>query len=156
MVNLLALLGIAPSSKEQKQPVQRPKDGLTLEMYKLIKEQKPFSLVYIELVQKDGSVVGDPKYVCDLVGGKQRTKRVIDVIVPFGEQDTIYSKLESLAGAPFPSELLIGHASFPGHSETDIHMVGDLLVEAQNYKKRRSYAGRQPSPALTEQVLETA
>ncbi len=156
MINLLALLGIAPSSKEQKQPVQRPKDGLTLEMYKLINEQSPFSLVYIELVQKDGSVVGDPKYVCDLVGGKQLTKRVIGVIVPFGRHDEIYGKLESLAVAPFPSELLIGHSSFPGHSETDIHVVGDLLVEAQNYKKRRSYEGKQPSPALGERVLETA
>ncbi len=156
MIDLLALLGIAPSSKEEKQSEPRPKDGLTLEMYKLAKEQKPFSLVYIELVRKDGKVVGDSKYVCDLVGGKLLTKRGIGVIVPFGKHDSIYSKLESLAVAPFPSELLIGHSGFPGHSETDIHMVGDLLVEAQTYKKRRSYEGQQPSPAVGERVLETA
>ena len=92
MINLLALLGIAPSSGEEKQPEPRPKDGLMLEMYKLINKQEPFSLVYIELVRKDGKVVGDAKYVCDLVGGKLLTKRSVSVIVPFGKQDTIYGK----------------------------------------------------------------
>lgn len=155
MINLLALLGIAPSSEEQKTEVKHT-DSIMFDMYRLVNGEKPFSLVYVELVRKDGTVIGDPKYVCDLVGGKMIGKREIGVVVPLGTQDSIYSKLESLADAPFATELRISHAGYPGHSEKDRHIIGDLLVEVQTYKKRRTYAGKQPSPAIEARVLETA
>src|SRR5574342_63398 len=110
MLNLTALLGIAPSSrKEKKEEPQSTSYNVLVEVRRKINAQEPFTLVYVELAKANGAVVGDAKYISDLVGGTVLTKKNVGVLVPLGGQQAVYDKLEQLSQAPFASELRIGY-----------------------------------------------
>ncbi len=159
MLSLTALLGIAPSSKkeERKGEISERTSTIVNDMHQKVNAEEPFSLVYIDVLRKNGQLMGDTKYICQLVGGKMVTPRNIGVIVPFGKTDLVYKKLEQLADAPFRSELGISRVSYAGPSEEQKDAVHYLLVEAQKYRTRRAYAGKQPeSSTASEKSLECA
>jgi hypothetical protein len=156
MFKLNSLLGTAPSSREEE--VRKEETySIMVDMRKRINAEEAFSFVYVELARQNGKTVGDTKYISELVGGVPLTSRSIGVLVPFGEARKVYAKLEQLVEAPFQSELRIGHSSFPGQSEQERHIIGDILVEAQRYRTRRTYTGKQSNPpASGEKLLECA
>ncbi len=158
MINLTALLGIAPpSKKEKKEEPQNISYNVLTEIRKKLNLQEPFTLVYIELARQNGGTIGDVKYISDLVGGSVLTKKNIGVLVPLGGHQAVYDKLEELANAPFTSDLRVGYGSFPGSSDGDIHVLGNILADAQHYRSHRKYAGKQPETAVSsEKVLECA
>ncbi len=158
MLDLTALLRIAPFSRKEEPKIEAPpvRTGIIIDIHKKVNLQEPFSLVYIDVVRKNGQVIGDTNYICELIGGKLITSRNIGVIVPFGTAEAVYGKLEQLADAPFRTELRLSHVSYTGHSEEHKDVVHDLLVEAQMYKTRRIYAGKRPPQALGEKLLECA
>jgi hypothetical protein len=156
MFKLTSLLGTALSSKEKPKEVSERTYTIVNDMYQKINAKEPFSLVYIEVLRKNGQLIGDPKYICNLVEGKMVTPRNIGVIVPFGKAGQVYKKLDQLAGAPFRSELRAGHVSYTGSVEEHKDIIHDLLVEAQMHKLRRTYAGKHPPQSLGEKALECA
>jgi hypothetical protein len=159
MFDLIEFLRKAPSVPHKEEPkIEAPpvRDGLIIDIHKKVNKQEPFSLVYIDVIRKNGKVIGDTNYICELVGGKLITSRNIGVIVPFGAAELVYNKLEQLAEAPFHTELRLSHVSYTGHSEEHKDIVHDLLVEAQMYKTRRTYIGKNPPQSLGEKLLECA
>jgi hypothetical protein len=158
MLNLAALLGIAPSSKKEarEQKVNPPSYSIMVDMRRRVNAQEPFTLVHLQLERRDGNVVGDVKYISDLVGGTVLSSKSVGVIVPLGQYQQVYDKLEELAQAPFASDVRVGYGSFPGKSE-EIHAIGNILAEAQRYRTHRKYIGKQLEQAVSgEKVLECA
>jgi hypothetical protein len=154
MLNLTALLGIAPSSKKEEPKTQAY--SIMVDMRKRVNAQEPFTLVHIQLEKTEGKVIGDVKYISDLVGGTVLSSKSVGVIVPLGQYQPVYDKLEELANAPFVSDIRMGYGSFPGKSE-EIHAIGNILAEAQRYRTHRKYIGKQPEQAVSgEKVLECA
>ncbi len=128
----------APPSKKVEPSVVPRKVSFPSEIRNMIEEKKPFSLVYIEVKE------GDINYICQLVGGRSVTTRNIGVIVEPDTSHVVVEKLEQLAGAPFSSDLRIGHAKYSPPEEVSL---GELLVAAQNngsYHEKRKYSGKIP------------
>lgn len=155
MLGLTALLGIAPSSKKELKEEKVPSYSLMMDMRKRVNAQEPFTLIHIQLDKRDGKVVGDAKYISDLVGGTVLSGKSVGVLVPLGQYQPVYDRLEELSQAPFASDIRMGYGSFPGRSE-EVHAVGNILAEAQRYRVHRKYAGQQSQIVTGEKVLECA
>ncbi|MEM3154832.1 MAG: hypothetical protein QW165_04700 [Candidatus Woesearchaeota archaeon] len=150
-------LGKATSPKQEPEPQKAPPYSIMTDMRRRINANEPFTLVVIELARKNGQIMGDTRYICDLVGGQRFSNKSVAVLVPLGKYQKVYEKLEGLASAPFPSDLRVGIGSFPGNCDTEIHVVGNVLKDAQKYDIHLKYTGRQPEQAISgENVLECA